>query len=339
MNRSVAIVWQASEITRETLQPVGREVERGDPGAGIGKLRGLAAGRGAAIEGGFARELSEQARRHRGGGVLNPPDTVGKAGQFSDVARRSGEAKRARRQDDGPELFRPFVGFRRFVGLQCQIDRRFQPVAGIDGGSCFRAVNRIQSIGEPLRRTNGMLGKLRQQRVLFAGRAPEQCVDETGETPRARISLRGCNGEVDGAVIGHIEEQDLGKARQEDIAQTRRAGRKRLFGEPGNRRVEFTKVAKRREQDRAHKRAVTRLQRQILRMAVGLVGEPVHGGFGIENRAKNAVRRLPRGQARLVGGRSGGVRSAAFVRSPLAMRNVQPHGPFLPPPPSRPHRV
>ena len=79
------------------LQPRRRAIDRGDVGAGGGKLRGLAAGRGAQIGDAPSGDIAEQPRRQRRRGVLHPPRAFGKAGQRGHGAVRDG-AHRAGRQ-------------------------------------------------------------------------------------------------------------------------------------------------------------------------------------------------------------------------------------------------
>ena len=72
---------QPREIVAQPRHRGRRTVDRGDAGAGMHELRGLAAGRGAEIGDGLAGDVAEQARRQRGGGVLHPPLALGKSRQ------------------------------------------------------------------------------------------------------------------------------------------------------------------------------------------------------------------------------------------------------------------
>ncbi len=75
-----------AEIVTQPVQSRRRAVDRRDEGAGSDKLRGLAAGRSAEIGDAQPCDIAEQARRQRGGGILDPPRAVGKAGQRRDGA-------------------------------------------------------------------------------------------------------------------------------------------------------------------------------------------------------------------------------------------------------------
>ena len=76
-----------ARLSRSRAMPRRRAVDRGDVGAGVRELRGLAAGRGAEIDDGLAVDVAEQPRRQRGGGVLHPPLALGEAGQHASPIR------------------------------------------------------------------------------------------------------------------------------------------------------------------------------------------------------------------------------------------------------------
>ena len=66
-----------------------RAVDRRDMRAGLGQLRGLAAGRSAEIGNRLASDVAEQPRRQRGGGVLHPPLPFAEAGQHGHRAMQN----------------------------------------------------------------------------------------------------------------------------------------------------------------------------------------------------------------------------------------------------------
>ena len=72
---------QAYEIFLQALEPRRRAIDRGDMSARRGKLRGLAAGRGAQIGDAAPANIAEQTHRQRRGGVLNPPGAFGETRQ------------------------------------------------------------------------------------------------------------------------------------------------------------------------------------------------------------------------------------------------------------------
>ena len=94
------------EIIGEPLEPRRRAVDRRHLGAGSGKLRGLAAGRGAEIGNAKPFNVAEEPRRQRRRCVLHPPCAFGKTRQRRHRAVRDG-AHRAGRQHPAAELFRP----------------------------------------------------------------------------------------------------------------------------------------------------------------------------------------------------------------------------------------
>ena len=97
------------EIGDEPVEAAGRAVDRGDPRAGAGELRGLAARRGAQIDDVAARRCGPNSRTGSDGGrVLDPPGALGIAGQRRDRAA-AGTAQRAGRQLDRLQLLAPGI--------------------------------------------------------------------------------------------------------------------------------------------------------------------------------------------------------------------------------------
>ena len=89
----------ARQILAQPLHAPGRDIDRSDRCTGGDELQGLAAGRRAKIGDPLAHDIAQQAGRQRGGGVLHPPGTFGKARQLGDHA-----ADRAAYRASGQQL-------------------------------------------------------------------------------------------------------------------------------------------------------------------------------------------------------------------------------------------
>ncbi len=138
---------QPREIVAQPRQPRRRAIDRGDMGAGGGKLRGLAAGRGAEIGDASPADIAEQPRRQRRRGVLHPPGAFGETGQRGHRAMRD-RAHDAGRQHAAVEPRGP--EFR--IALHREIERRLGAVGGRDGVRGLRAVGLDPARHQPFRR-------------------------------------------------------------------------------------------------------------------------------------------------------------------------------------------
>src|SRR5262249_10420979 len=112
--------WQPEtlEVGNEPLEATGRTINRGDPGPGGGKLRGLTARRGAEIDDLVSGNATEQARRQCSSCILDPPGTLSISRQ-GDKRATGRPAQRSGWQQYSLELVTPYLG----IVAQCQIER------------------------------------------------------------------------------------------------------------------------------------------------------------------------------------------------------------------------
>ena len=213
---------QPGEISTQALKPGRRAVDRGEAGAGGGKLRRLAAGSGAQVGHAKPAHIAEQARRQGRRGVLHPPGALGKArkrrhGTMGDGPHRAG------RQQAAVKLGGPRFG----VALHCEIESRLMAMGSGDGTGGGLAVVLAPARHQPRRRVENGRVEGREPLRPFTREAPQYGVDETGIARRLPVRLREPHRKIDGGVIRHIEKKNLGRSDEQrglDARRLRAAG-------------------------------------------------------------------------------------------------------------------
>ena len=295
----------AARDFRRAAQPRRRAVDGGDERAGGGKLRGLAARRGAQIGDALSANVAEQPRRQRRRGVLHPPCAFGKTGQRGDRAMRD-RAHRAGRQHAAAELCRP--DFR--VALHREIERRLVAVGGGDGVRGRRAVSRGPARHQPVGRVERRQCRARRAVRAFARDAPQHRVDQAGKARRVPVGLRQPHRKIDGGVIGHVEKQDLRGAEKQRGLDARRLRRQAAFEQRPMQMAQGAEPAQHGRDQRARERAVAILERgELARRVEQLVERAAAAQHAVEDIGGDAAH----GEAgHVVGARPGrGLRSCA----------------------------
>ncbi len=157
-----------------------------------------------------------------------------------------------------------------------------------------------------------------ERRCSFVPGDPAQHgIHQRGEARCTRIGLGVGDGEVDGGAVRHIQEKDLRRTDMQDVRQRRRIAPAGASAAATDQRLDGAAMTQRADQDRAHQRTVTRLQRPVLRMTMLGIGQAVQWGFGVDDGGKQPRRGLPRtrGRAgRLLGVHGIGHRLPCFAR-------------------------
>ena len=214
------------EILLQPREPRRRAIDRGDVGAGGGKLRCLAARRRTKVGNAKSGNGAEKTRRQRGGSVLNPPRAFGKTWQRRDGAMRD-DAHRAGRKQLPAELRRPKFG----LAFCRQIERRLAPIGGSDAAGGCLTVSLDPARHQPLRGVDGDGVERHQMRSAFARDPTEHGVDQAGIAGPMAVRLHQTDGQIDGRMVGHVEEEDLRGADQERALDARRFLRQTAFEE------------------------------------------------------------------------------------------------------------
>ncbi len=242
---------QAGEILPQPFEALGRAVDRGHAGAGGGKLRGLAAGRGAQIGDAQAAHVAEQPRRQRGGGVLHPPRAFVVAGERRDRAVHD-RAHRSGRQHAPAERLRPLLG----LALDRQVERRLPAVGVRDGAGRGFAVARSPARHQPAGRVEHRRIGCGQALRALARDPAEHRVDQSGIARRTPVGLRQPHREIDRGVVGHFEPEDLRGADQQGGLDPRRIGRQPAFEQQPEQMAQRPEPAQHRRDEAADQRAV-----------------------------------------------------------------------------------
>src|SRR5690606_18131783 len=101
---------------------------------------------------------------------------------------------------------------------------------------------------------------------------------------------------IDGRMIGQVEIENLGNCDMKKMLERHRIFRQRAVETFAYGAFYRAAIAQSRTQNGANQRAVARLQRQILRMAVAVIGQPVERSVFLDHRAKQPRRAQARSQ-------------------------------------------
>ncbi len=122
------------------------------------------------------------------------------------------EADRSGRQQAAAEFFRPI----RRVGLDRQVERRFVAKRGGDLMGAVFAIDPAPAGGEPMRDVVFERIGLIEKFLAAPDQIAQDAIHQIGERRALGFQPRGAHGEIDRGVIGDVEKQDLGAARDQD---------------------------------------------------------------------------------------------------------------------------
>ena len=287
---------RGGEVLGEPLQAVLRDVDGGHAWRRRRRAAAVlppgAAQRSATrLSGDVAEELCRAARRRRPAPTRRP-----RRSRASPATRcASGEADRAGRKQRAAEPLGPYGG----IALHRQVEARLLKMRRGDFFSGRFAVGRGSSArrASPACCSRAASGRAR---ISSRSRASRRSTPLT--SPRARPvrrSLAGLrDGEVDGGVVGHVEEEDLRRGDVQDARRARRnssgSGRSSARGE---RRLDLAAAAERHADDGADQRAVALVEREEMRVAVRLVEERVERHAVLDHLAQDRRRGAADGEA------------------------------------------
>ncbi len=167
---------------------------------------------------------------------------------------------------------------------------------GENGRCFFRAIGVGDALGKPFWHIGFGLKCMGERAFLVARETPQQGVDQTGIFAVARIAVRGLDCKIDCRMVGQVEIENLGDGNMEQMLQRHGIFRQWPVEPLVDGAFDAAAIVQRRTQNGANQRAVARLQRQILRMAVGIVGQAVERGVLFDHRAQKAGRTQTRRQ-------------------------------------------
>ena len=308
---------QPLEIGGEHFQPLGRAVDRRDaaPAAASSALLPPGAAQRSTTRMPGARV--EQPRRQRGGGVLHPPFALRVAFELGD-GRMGVEPHRAGRQHDPAEPLRPALG----VALDAEVERRL--------GSDARRRSRAPS---PRRRSRASAPRARAACRRRADRRRRGSPRARARSPRSTALTRPANGalaglrprrphrEIDGGMVGRVEEEDLRRADDQRPFEHAAALRHALVEPLRERLADRAEPAERDGRDRARERRVARIEARVAQREVG--GEALverARPWSPPRRSRAPPRRGRSGPAAEARARAAGVRNIRAAVDPNAPR-------------------
>ncbi len=272
------------QIAVEPLEPVFGKVERGHIRALKHKLRRLATGGGAEVCNPFAFDVAHQAGRQACRHILHPPVTFGKAGQVGEIAFDRLQAHRTVGQRHATQLFGPCLR----IALHREIDRRLIGVHRENGRGLFSAIGVGDAFSKPLRHVGFRFKRVGECAFLVARQPAQQRIDETGIFAVARVVVRRFHCQIDRRMVGQVEIENLRDGDMQKMLQRHRIFRQGPVEPLVDGALDAAAIAQRRTQNGANQRTVARLQRQILRMTVGIVGQAVERSVLFDHRAEKA---------------------------------------------------
>ena len=309
---------QPREIFGKPAHSRRRAVDGGNERARGGKLRRLAAGRGAKIGDVAPANVAEETRRQRRGGVLHPPRARGETWQRGHRPMRDG-AHRAGRQHAAVELCRPEF----WVALDREIERGFPAVRRGNGMSGRRAVSRGPARQQPLGRVEHRHVEGGERGLAFARDAPQHRIDQTGKARRMPVGRSKPHREIDGGMVGHVEKQDLRGAKKKRGLDPRRLRRQAAFEERPKQVAQGAEPAQHRSDQRTGERTVALVQRGELALRVEkLVERAVAADDALDHVGRDAA---DREAGRVIGARRTSLRVARTFHSKNASLR-QRHG-------------
>ena len=239
-------------------QAPGRAVDGQHARAGAGELRRLAAGGGAEIGDALAGTGRDEAGRQRRRGVLHPPRAVAVAGKFADRDPSGRQPHAAGRQNDAAEALGPGVR----VSPDREVERRAPAMRLGDGARAGRAEALRPAPREPVGRVVPQRIRAVQDASPLARDPAQDSVRQADERLEALVARREADRGVDRRVVGHIEEEDLGRADREQRGEALVAWP--AFGETLKEgAAEGAEAAKQHDGDRPRQRLVARRERGL----------------------------------------------------------------------------
>ena len=104
------------------------------------------------------------------------------------------------------------------------------------------------------------------------------------------VGLRQPHRQIDGGVVGHVEEQDLRGADQQDVFDLRRRRRQALFQQDREQMAQGAEPAQHRRDDGPHQGAVALGQRAEIALLKLLVERPLLPQHGADDVGGDAAR-------------------------------------------------
>ncbi len=134
--------------------------------------------------------------------------------------------------------------------------------------------------------------------VLLLPRQPAQHrIDHRSETAIARIIAGGRHRQINGGAIWYDRDEDLRRGDMQQMAQGYCIFRQGPVDQLPDRGFDRAAIAQGSAEDGTDKRPVTIIERHILRMAAGVVGQTVKRRVFLDDGAEEARRTLPCGKA------------------------------------------
>ena len=271
------IETQPPEVAGEPLQPALRAVDGGDPGAGEGELRRLAAGGGAEVDHPHSRHRTEQPGGQGGSGILYPPGALVVAGQ---VAHRPPlpVAQAAGGEERGAQTLGPAGR----VLPDGDVDGGFAQVRLGDAAAGVLAVGRRPRLPQPVGGVETGRVVFFQQGAALSAETPEHGVDQ-GLVGTVAAARRQRDAGVDGRVRRRFEEQKLAHTEAQDVLHRPCLGGQRAVQAVIDEGVDLAQAAQRRGHQVAGQGTVAGVQPCQPRMVVDrLVQRPLAAENGAE---------------------------------------------------------
>ena len=264
---SAATVSAGKPETREFLvepgEPGRRAVDRRDLRARERELRGLAAGRRAQVRDGKPAHVAEQPGGQRCGGILHPPGALGETRHAGDQAMGDG-AHGAGRQHAPAQALRPALR----VVLHRQIERRLVAVHPREGARGIVTVVANPARHQPGGRIQACGIEVGERGRGIARDPPQHRIDEADIARAAAVGLGEPYRKIDGRMIRHVHEQELGGAHQKDRLDARGVARVTAVERGGEQMPQCPEAPERGRDQHAHERAIAVGKRGQGRMRV-----------------------------------------------------------------------
>ena len=129
-----------------------------------------------------------------------------------------------------------------------------------DGGGGLLAIALAPALGEPFGRVEEGIDGFREDGLALAGEAAQQRVAERDIARGAGILVQMADGEVDGGMVGHVEEEDLRRGGDHDRLEGAGIARAAAL-EPGiDRLLDRAEAPEGGDRDGARQRGVGRIE-------------------------------------------------------------------------------